>query len=79
MKMRQSFADYERAFFKEVSLERQRRDLLRRRAYERRLRREVDRRHRRGSMRFMLLVLTLFLTAAAVTILMFRTIYLILD
>jgi hypothetical protein len=78
MKMRQSFAEYERAFIKEVSLERHRSDLLRRRTYERRLRREVDRRHRRGSMRFALLVLTLFLTAAAVTILMFRTIYLIL-
>jgi hypothetical protein len=78
MKMRQSFADYERDFIKEVSLERQRRDLLRRRTYQRTLRREVDRRHRRGSMRFVLLVLALFLTAAAVTILMFRTIYLIL-
>ena len=78
MKMRQSFADYERAFNKEVSLERQRRDLMRRRTHERRVRREVDRRHRHGSMRFVVLVLTLFLTAAAVTILMFRTIYLIL-
>ena len=45
---------------------------------QRTLKREVDRRHKRGSMRFALLVLTLILTAAIVTVVMFRTLYLLL-
>ena len=73
--MRQSIADWERAFVKEISLDRRRRDELRQTAEQRSLRREVHRRHKRGSMRFALLVLTLVATAAAVTIVMFRTLY----
>jgi hypothetical protein len=76
--MRQSFADWERAFAKEISLDRHRRDSLRRTTEHRALKREVDRRQRRGSMRFALLVLTLIMTAAIVTIVMFRTLYLLL-
>jgi hypothetical protein len=38
----------------------------------------VDRRHKRGSMRFVLLVLTLVATAVLVTAVMFRTLYLLL-
>jgi hypothetical protein len=76
--MRQSLADWERAFVKEISLDRRRRDSLRRTAEQRALKREVDRRHKRGSMRFALLVLTLILTAAVVTVVMFRTLYLLL-
>ena len=41
------------------------------------LKREVERRHKRGSVRFVLLVLTLILTAAIVTVVMFRTLYLL--
>jgi hypothetical protein len=73
--MRQSLADWERAFVKEISLDRRRRDELRQTAEGRALRRQVDRRHKRGSMRFALLVLTLIATAAIVTIAMFRTLY----
>lgn len=76
--MQRSHADYERAFDREVALERHRRLQLRRTAYQRALRREVERRHRRGSVRFVLLVLTLILTAAIVTVVMFRTLYLLL-
>ncbi len=75
MKMRQSLADLERAFVKEISLDRRRRDELRQTAEQRTLKRQVDRRHKRGSMRFALLVLTLVATAAIVTIVMFRTLY----
>jgi hypothetical protein len=73
--MRQSLAEWERAFVREISLDRRRREELRQTAEQRTLRREVDRRHKRGSMRFALLVLTLIATAAIVTIVMFRTLY----
>jgi hypothetical protein len=76
--MRQSLADWEQAFVKEISLDRHRRASLRRTAEQRTLKREVDRRHKRGSMRFVLLVLTLIVTAAVVTVVMFRTLYLLL-
>jgi hypothetical protein len=78
MKMRQSLAEWERAFHREASLDRRRRASLRRTAEERALKREFERRHKRGSVRFVLLVLTLILTAAIVTVAMFRTLYLLL-
>jgi hypothetical protein len=78
MKMRQSLADWEQAFVKEVTLDRRRRDSLRRTTEQRAHKRAVQRRHKRGSVRFALLVLTLILTAAVVTVVMFRTLYLLL-
>jgi hypothetical protein len=76
--MRQSLAEWERAFVKEASLDRLRRDSLRRTTEQRAFKRDLERRHKRGSMRFVLLVLTLMLTAAIVTVVMFRTLYLLL-
>lgn len=76
--MRQSIADWERAFVKEVTLDRRRRDSLRRTTEQRAFKREVQRRHKRGSVRFVLLVFALILTAAVVTVVMFRTLYLLL-
>ncbi|HEY1457323.1 MAG TPA: hypothetical protein VGF15_02290 [Solirubrobacteraceae bacterium] len=78
MKMRQSLSELEQAFAKEISLERRRRASLRRTAQQRTLKREVQRRHKHGSIRFVLLVLTLILTAVIVTVVMFRTLYLLL-
>ena len=78
MRMRQSLGELERAFAKEISLERRRRASLRRTTERRALKREVDRRQRRGSVRFVLLVLTLIATAVIVTVIMFRTLYLLL-
>jgi hypothetical protein len=78
MKMRQSSAEWEEAFVEEASLDRHRRASLRRAAEQRTLKREVERRHKRGSVRFVLLVLTLITTAAVVTVVMFRTLYLLL-
>ncbi len=75
MRMRQSLTEIERAFAREISMERHRRASLRRTAEQRAIKREVDRRHKRGSVRFVLLVLTLMLTAAVVTVVMFRTLY----
>jgi hypothetical protein len=76
--MRQSLAEWERAFVREITLDRHRRDSLRRTTEQRALKREVERRHKRGSVRFAMLVLTLILTAAIVTVVMFRTLYLLL-
>ncbi len=78
MKMRQSLSDWEQAFIKEITLDRRRRDSLRRTAEQRSLKREAERRHKRGSVRFALLVLTLIATAVIVTVVMFRTLYLLL-
>lgn len=78
MKMKQSLAEFEQAMARELSLDRRRRDSLRRTAEQRTRKREVERRHKRGSVRFALLVLTLILTAAIVTVVMFRTLYLLL-
>jgi hypothetical protein len=76
--MRQSLAEWEQAFVKEISLDRRRRASLRRTTEQRAHRRALDRRHKHGSFRFALLVLTLILTAAIVTVVMFRTLYLLL-
>ena len=78
MKMRQSLAEWERAFVKEITLDRRRRDSLRRTTEQRAHKRELERRHKRGNVRFFLLVLTLVMTAVIVTVVMFRTLYLLL-
>jgi hypothetical protein len=78
MKMRQSLADWEQAFVKEVTLDRHRRDSLRRTSEQRAFKRYLEKRHKRGSLRFALLVLTLILTAVVVTVVMFRTLYVLL-
>ncbi len=76
--MRQSLNDLERAFVKEIHLDRRRRASLRRTTEQRARKREVDRRHKHGSFRFVVLVLTLIMTAVIVAVAMFRTIYLLL-
>jgi hypothetical protein len=78
MKMRQSLAEWERAFVREASLDRRRRASLQRTTEQRAQKRHADRRQRQGSVRFALLVLTLIMTAAIVTVVMFRTLYLLL-
>jgi hypothetical protein len=77
--MRQSLTEIERAFAREISIDRHRRASLKRTAEQRTHKREVQRRHKRGSVRFVLLALTLVLTAAIVTVVMFRTLYLLLS
>jgi hypothetical protein len=78
MRMRQSLAEWERAFVKEISLDRYRRESLRRAAERRSARREAHRRQKQGSWRFLALVLTVIMTAAVVTVIMFRTLYVLL-
>ena len=75
MRMRQSLQQIERAFVEEAHLDRERREHLRRTAAQRARQRRVQRRHRRGSVRFWMLVLSLLATAAVVTVAMFQTLY----
>ncbi|HEX5308707.1 MAG TPA: hypothetical protein VFW38_06460 [Solirubrobacteraceae bacterium] len=79
MRMRQSLNEIEQAFAREISMERHRRASLKRTTEQRAHKREVERRHKRGSVRFVLLALTLMLTAVIVTVVMFRTLYLLLS
>jgi hypothetical protein len=75
MRMRQSLNELEAAFFEETAEDRERRERLRARAARRTRKRRTDKVRRRGTMRFVLLVLTLLGTAVIVAIAMFRTLY----
>lgn len=77
-KMRQSLAELEEAFVEEIYEDRVRRDSLRRRAVLRSQQRQLDQVHKRGTARFIVLVLVLLATAAIVTIAMFRTLYIVM-
>jgi membrane glycosyltransferase len=79
MRMRQSIAEIEDAFFEEIEEDRERRERLRRRAERRQLERQAKRTHRHGSMRFFLLVMVLLGTAVFVTWAMFATLYYVLS
>jgi hypothetical protein len=78
LRMRQSLAELERAFVEEAWEERDRREALRREAAARSRRRRIERAHKRGSWRFGVLVFVLVATAAAVTVAMFETLYLVM-
>ena len=73
--MRQSLAQFERAFVEDLAADRARAERLRRQAAERSRQRQIERTHKRGSMRFAMLVLILVATAVLVTIAMFETLY----
>jgi cell division septal protein FtsQ len=75
MRMRQSIAEIERAFVEESAEDRERRERLYREAERRVRRREAQRTHKQGSLRFALVLLTLLATAVAVTVLMFQALY----
>jgi anti-sigma-K factor RskA len=75
MRMRQNLADLESAFVEQIHHERQRAVQVQRDVVARSRRRETERQHKRGTMRFWLLVLTLLGTAVVVTIAMFQTLY----
>jgi hypothetical protein len=79
MRMRQSVAEIEEAFAHETSREREQRESVRRAAELRTRKRQAERRNKRGFARFVLLAFTLIMTAAIVTVVMFRTLYLLLS
>lgn len=74
-RMRQSLSDIESAFADEMEVDRHRTQRAQRQAAKRARERDLRKTHKRGSMRFALLVLTLLATAVVVTIAMFQTLY----
>lgn len=78
MRMRQSLAEIEEAFEQEIELDRSRRERLSRTADHRTRQRRVQRVHKKGSVRFLLLTLTLIATAVIVTVAMFETLYIVM-
>jgi cell division septal protein FtsQ len=78
MKMRQSFAQFEQAFVEEAQQDAARRERLRREAAARARDRELAKTHKRGTLRFFVLVLTLIATAVLVTVAMFQALYMVM-
>jgi hypothetical protein len=78
LRMRQSLSDLERAFFEEAEADRQRRERLYRQAAQRSSKRRIQRTHKAGSARFVVLVLVLLATAVLVTVAMFRALYIVM-
>ena len=74
-RLKQSLAEFEQAFAEESELDRRRRERLARTTHLRAATRARKRVHKRGSMRYSLLVLSIILTAVVVTIAMFETLY----
>ncbi len=73
MRMRQSLAQFEREFMEEAEQSVVRRERLRKTAAQRSRVRRVERSRKAGKLRFLLLALTIVLTAVVVTIAMFET------
>jgi membrane glycosyltransferase len=78
MSVRESLAQFEQAFLEETYADRQRREALQRQVATRARQRELTRTHKRGSLRFTMLVLVLIATAVLVTIAMFETLYVVM-
>jgi cell division septal protein FtsQ len=78
MRMRQSLAQLERAFVDEMEQDREQAERLQRETALRARKRHLEKTHKRGSMRFGLLVLILVATAVLVTVAMFETLYLVM-
>ena len=73
LKMRQSLAELENEFLDQMEVESDRAERLRRAAVKRSRQRYRMRQQKRSSVRFWLLVLSLIVTAVAVTFAMFAT------
>ena len=77
MRMRQSLAQYEAAFREEAAEMVQRRERLRRQAVVRSRARRVERVHKEGKLRFILLCLAILATTLLVTMVMFQVLALL--
>ena len=73
--MRQSLAEFERAFVEEVADDRVRAEKTIVQTEQRARQRRIERQHKHGTMRFVVLVLMLLATAVVVTVAMFETLY----
>ena len=79
MRMRQSLAQLEQEFRHETQLDRSRQETLRRHAVRRSRVRTHERRKKRSSARYWMLVLSLLATAVIVTVGMFESLYWLLS
>lgn len=77
-RLHQSLDDLEDAFATEMAQDRARQEALRREAERRTRARRLERVHKRGTWRFVGLVLVLVATAVLVTVAMFQTLYLVM-
>ncbi len=75
MAVRESLAQFEQAFVEETYADRERREAVERQVAARADQRRRTKVHRRGRLRFLMLVLVLIGTAALVTVAMFETLY----
>jgi CRISPR/Cas system CMR subunit Cmr4 (Cas7 group RAMP superfamily) len=75
MGVRQSLHQLEQAFVEETIADRERRERLQRQIELRGRKRELDKVHKKGSFRFVLLCLVLVATAVLGTVAMFVTLY----
>ena len=78
LRMRQSLAQLEEEFLEDMQREHVRDERMRRKAVQRTRIRTRERRKKRSSMRYWLLVLSLVATAVGVTVAMFETLYYLL-
>jgi len=76
--MQQSLDEIEQALIENTHEDRARRDSVRRRSIIRAQQRQLERVHKRGTARFIVLWLVLIATAAIVTIAMFKTLYVVM-
>jgi hypothetical protein len=79
MKMRQSISQFEADFEQETSLERRRREQLRRRAANRSRARRIERTEHSGTVRFSVLALCLTVTVVVVAIAMFEALSILIS
>ncbi len=75
MSMRQTLAEFERAFHEQAHDDRRRAEQVVREAHLRQRARHIERTHKHGTMRFVALVLVLLATAVLVTVAMFQALY----
>lgn len=78
MRMRQSLNQFELAFEQEASLERRRREQLRRRAAHRSRERRINRSQQEGKVRFSALFVCLTVTVVVVVVSMFEALTLLM-
>jgi hypothetical protein len=76
--MKQSFAQFEQAFAEETRADRERREALQRQVAQRARKREIEKTHKHGRLRFFALIVVLVATAVLVTVAMFETLYLVM-
>jgi hypothetical protein len=78
MRMSQTIDDFESALAEQAEIDRRLAERRVRQATVRTRQRHIERQNRRGTMRFVALVLTLLATAILVTIAMFQALYVVM-